>query len=1327
MMKRCLSILLLLAMLLTSAVSCGKAPAEPLDYTFYPAEEESSTTVGYMADWAKTASKWTGGNLILTGAVSGADTSWYAADKTEFTLKDAADFVGFLALLHGSTTFEGATVTLESNIDLGGVTLTNANPNALFSGTLLGQGHSVGNFKMICTVSSQALLGALDGGAQVSKLAVVDAGYTTETDDAQNHLGTVFSRVNTLAGLTATLSEIYSNVTIGVGNKAGAYQNVGGIVGAVEGSGNVLFTLCEFGGTINVTGARVGGMVGCVFEGVAKIDFRSCKNTGAITGAEQVAGMVGMFDVFAGKADFLNCTNTGNITLLPTSTTGQAAGIVARYAGGGYLSFDGCRNSGDITYTGTVGGGSWMGGIGGYLVGTGRTIESITLNNCHSTGTLTANRTSGGLLGFVQTCRIFTATNCTVEATLNFRVNSAKNPYVGGFIGMINLGNQSQMSTYVATLSNCQVVAKQTTQDLGGMPSYTGAFLGALRTTTVKMNDCTIDVEMTSVDCEEDDIFNVALGYNQDKTSVIEANNVTYRWYNEIPTVENFLDPINQNAVFRTVGVQYRKNLGPDGVGNSWDDTYDLRYVFGVKNLSADDLFLGFDVTTRTLGTKVTTTTKTVYCPNIYKSLNAGGQIITARECLSDYLCTLTIQDIPASQIELIEKDGYTYAYVKSTFLSVVPFSAQDPSAEKNYGYGLQNYGQEPDSLAFHRKHFSPNLPKEFANVAGIISQKNMDFATGTNLTCVNSTPTGSKPDQYALQNHCTCGGDCDWTANGTTAYKISDTAPFHYYADPGVAATIYGETLDRYEAYHTWSFEVAEDGYYEFCFRIRLKGTAGYEETRYALLQIDDQSYGQQTELTYSVVVQDEILRDNDKDCNAYLVGYGTYLSAGKHSVTFRIPYDQNGISKSSTFHIRDIYVVKGAPTANKAEVPVPENAVLYDGNFNDNCTYVLNGTSYEYFQAYNKILAEAGFTLQESRTTSYEFLPFDAANYKRLGGRELKNHFFTYTNEDFMVHTYFCEGNSNMRVVVANIKEYQDYKAVQAQAGSYEKVTEPMFSLRNTGSSYGQGLCMVYRLSDGRYIVVDGGQLTDGKAKDIQEVRDLYNFMKENSPNGKVVVAAWLFTHLHSDHMNVAWEMERMYPGELEVQNYMYNFPSYEYARSVPGSNLKVDYYSIRYPRMYRLLEKYPNLVAHTGMVYQFADCTIEILFTHEDFYPNSIKDFNNSNTAYKITHAGKSYLVAGDLEEPAEKECNKMTGTLLDSDFLQIIHHGYNGQLEFYQYIVNEEYDTTIALWPLPTASSVTTSLYNRLEANKFLADNLKEIHFSSENYIYYPNGN
>ncbi|MBQ8432597.1 MAG: hypothetical protein IJX28_06900 [Clostridia bacterium] len=1325
-MKRLLSILLLGAMLLTSLSSCGNALTDaPLDLTFYPAEESGCDKIGYQADWATNASKWTGGAIQLSAAVSGADTSWYAADKTAFSLKDAADFVGFLLLLHGGTTFEGATVTLETNVDLGKAFLSGANPEALFAGTLNGNGKTVGGFAMTCTAGGQALLGNLGGGATVTDLAVADASYTLESKTEQSFVGTLFARVITAAGKTAILSNLYSNATVTGASGTNLFHCVGGIVGAVDGTGSALFSGCEFAGSLTSAGSKVGGMAGSVKVDVTQVTFQSCKNSGAISGKEQLGGMVGMFDEFAGTATFRSCTNTGDITILSNSDSGQAGGMVGRYAGGGYLSFTGCRNSGDLTYLGTVGGGCWMGGIGGYLVGSGRTIESITLNNCHSTGKITANRTSGGLLGFVQTCRIFEATNCTVDAELDFRLNSTKNPYVGAFIGMINLGNAGQMSSYKATISDCEVVAKMTTTDVGNHPTYSGGLIGALRTTTVNLKNVNIDVEMARANCEEDDVFFATLGYNQDNAAVIQPENVTYRWYNEIPTVEEYLEPVNEEAVFRTVGMQYRRNPGVDGVGNSSDDTYDFRYVFGVKNLSADDLFLGFDVTTRTLGEKVTTTTRTVYCPNIYKSLSAGGEVITARECQSDYLFTLTITGIPSVDVELVERDGYTYAYVENCFLSVVPFTAQDPEAERNYGYGLREYGQEPaEVLAFERKHFSPSLPAEFANAVGIISQKKIDYPAGTNLSCVTAAAL-SKPDQYVLKNTCTCGNNCDWVSQGSTAYRLNENVLFHYYPDPGSYAAQFGESLDRYEAYHTWSFEVEEDGYYEFCFQIRLKGTAGVEETRYALVQIDDESYASQTELTYTIVVQDEILRDNAEDCNAYLVGYGKALTKGKHTITFRMPYDKNGVDKAKSFHIRDVYVVKGAPTANKAEVPTLEGAVLYDGNFNDNCTYVLNKTTYENFLAYNEKMVAAGFALKESRTTTYEYLPFDTPNYREGGDNEKQNHFRTYTNEDFMVHVYFCEGNSNMRVVVANIDEYNDYTAVKEQAGSYEKVTEPMFSLRNTGSSYGQGLCMVYRLSDGRYVVVDGGQLTDGNAKDIQEVRDLYNFMKENSPNGKVVVAAWLFTHLHSDHMNVAWELEKMYRDEIEIQNYMYNFPSYEYARSLPGSNLKVDYYSIRYPRMYRLLERYPNLVAHTGMVYQFADCTIEILFTHEDFYPNSIKNFNLSNTAYKITHAGKTYLVAGDLEEAAEKECNKMAGTLLDADFLQVIHHGYNGQIEFYQYIVNEEYDTTVALWPLPTAKSVTSSLYNRLVANKFLADNLKEIHFSSENYVYYPN--
>jgi hypothetical protein len=84
---------------------------------------------------------------------------------------------------------------------------------------------------------------------------------------------------------------------------------------------------------------------------------------------------------------------------------------------------------------GISGGGSWIGGIGGYLYGSSGTIDSVTLTNCYSTGDITANRTSGGLLGYVQTCKTLTLTDCRVNADLQFNFNSTKNPYSGGLIG----------------------------------------------------------------------------------------------------------------------------------------------------------------------------------------------------------------------------------------------------------------------------------------------------------------------------------------------------------------------------------------------------------------------------------------------------------------------------------------------------------------------------------------------------------------------------------------------------------------------------------------------------------------------------------------------------------------------------------------------------------------------------------------------------------------------------------------------------------------------------------------------------------------------------
>ena len=159
--------------------------------------------------------------------------------------------------------------------------------------------------------------------------------------------------------------------------------------------------------------------------------------------------------------------------------------------------------------------------------------------------------------------------------------------------------------------------------------------------------------------------------------------------------------------------------------------------------------------------------------------------------------------------------------------------------------------------------------------------------------------------------------------------------------------------------------------------------------------------------------------------------------------------------------------------------------------------------------------------------------------------------------------------------------------------------------------------------------------------------------------------------------------------------------------------------------------------SLVIHSGFKYQFADLSIDILSTHEDMFPNSIKSYNNSSTIYKITLAGKSFLVAGDLEEPGQIDANKITGTLLESDFLQTTHHGNNAQIEFYKYIVGLDDSgnfnkDTIVIWPLPMGEieSMFTGESARAIANRWLKEMFykendqanDQIHYAIENWTF-----
>lgn len=364
---------------------------------------------------------------------------------------------------------------------------------------------------------------------------------------------------------------------------------------------------------------------------------------------------------------------------------------------------------------------------------------------------------------------------------------------------------------------------------------------------------------------------------------------------------------------------------------------------------------------------------------------------------------------------------------------------------------------------------------------------------------------------------------------------------------------------------------------------------------------------------------------------------------------------------------------------------LPVLKNATVYEGAFPGSYVLAAEGSKYEDYQDYLALIEAEGYVLREEHVDDYEYIDGDnvnyTPNYNGDADNTRQNFFRTYTNSQYMAYVYFCEGTKTIRVVASPVEQYNSYVELNAQQSISS--TDSFFAMLNIGGenttnsswTYVHGMCLVVKLNDGRFIVVDGGNWSE-KDTTASEVTRLYNWMKSKSDNGKIVIAAWLFTHAHSDHISIAWRFNQTYRNNenVEIQRYMFNFPTYEYAQPIADTTLTTSYYDTWYPRIMTMVKGINPTVVHTGQTYQFANCKIEILFTHEDFYPRKINSFNNSCTVYKFTIEGKTFLIVGDLEEPGQTQAAAQNGTLLDSDYFQVAHHGWNGYLPFHKYTFN-----------------------------------------------------
>jgi len=310
-------------------------------------------------------------------------------------------------------------------------------------------------------------------------------------------------------------------------------------------------------------------------------------------------------------------------------------------------------------------------------------------------------------------------------------------------------------------------------------------------------------------------------------------------------------------------------------------------------------------------------------------------------------------------------------------------------------------------------------------------------------------------------------------------------------------------------------------------------------------------------------------------------------------------------------------------------------------------------------------------------------------ANGYERKQARRVMdsdNRFETYVNATHVISLFYIAHKKEIRVTVES-KECNGYWEY-VNANTANDVCEPVMlqvGCGPDGTRLNAGMCYIFRLSNGEFVIFDGGH-DDDRYPLGENGQRLYRKLKEYAPDPEhICIAAWLITHPHADHVGPLSYFIKHYLEDpsFTVKHLLVNNPSDEVMLEDPRVSLeKLNYHRENFKKLAAAKGTVVHKT-HAGQVFDFGtDATLEILYTHELRLPGALYGANNLSIVSRMTACGQTYLFTGDSKAHANRMIERMYGTRLHSDFYQTPHHGMGPNT----LTLAETVDPRWVLWPV-----------------------------------------
>lgn len=364
------------------------------------------------------------------------------------------------------------------------------------------------------------------------------------------------------------------------------------------------------------------------------------------------------------------------------------------------------------------------------------------------------------------------------------------------------------------------------------------------------------------------------------------------------------------------------------------------------------------------------------------------------------------------------------------------------------------------------------------------------------------------------------------------------------------------------------------------------------------------------------------------------------------------------------------------------------PENAEfigIYDCSDGVSMALYANVDKTDFFN-YEKSLENDGYSL------------FDKTDFAG-------NIHYTLKNEDMLVQLYLSI-DGKMRVIADSYTAEYD-----KEQGSFERrCNTELYQFETDHSLIDCGMCYIIKCADNSFFIIDSAHYLS-----VHDNDRIHDFLRSMTPeNEKIRIAGWFISHGHEDHYSKFMDYLIYNCEDTVIERIYLNLVSAQHpdcGRWDKENNILME----NFRNFINNERDIPIVKLHTGQRFFVRNLEFKVICTHEDVYPESNQDFNNSSVVLVMEAEGSRVLIPGDASDKESIIMEERYGEWLKSDIVQLSHHGHNGTSEqFYEYV-----NADVVL--CPNTQIKIDEEFPRIRANRVARELAKEFYVSANGTV------